>query len=103
MAIQNIAVTDSTATSIYTSTGDSAITTIHIANYTGATVVANVFVVPSGSFAGNDTVIYSNYSITAYNTMVIDTEKFILENGDGVFANCNAANSLTATVSSIGI
>lgn len=103
MAIQNTAVTDSTAASIYTSTGASAITTIHIANYTNATVVANVYVVPSGSAAGNATIIYPNYSITAYNTLIIDSEKFIFEDGDAIMANCSAANSLTATVSSIGI
>lgn len=103
MAIQNTAVTSGVASSIYTSSGASAITTIHIANYTGATVVANVFVVPSGSSAGNGTVIYSNYSITSYNTLIIDSEKFILANGDAIMANCSAANSLTATVSSIGI
>lgn len=103
MAIQNTTVTDSTASSIFTSTGANAITTVHIANFTGATVVANVFVVPSGSSAGNGTVIYSNYSITAYNTLVIDSEKFILDNGDAIMANCGTANALTATVSSIGI
>lgn len=103
MAIQNTTVTDSTASSIYTSSGASAITTIHIANFTNATVVANVFVVPNGDSAGNTTVIYSNYSITAYNTLVVDSEKFILDTGDAIMANCNTSNSLTATVSSIGI
>lgn len=103
MAIQNTTVTDSAASSVYTSSGSSAITTIHIANYTNTTITANVFVVPSGGSAGNNTIIYSNYSITAYNTLVIDSEKFILDNGDAIMANCNAANSLTATVSSIGI
>jgi hypothetical protein len=103
MAIQNTLVTDSTASSIFTSSGANAVTTVHIANFTGSTVTANVFVVPSGSSAGNSTVIYMNYSITSYNTLVIDSEKFILGNGDAIMANCSAANSLTATVSSIGI
>lgn len=103
MAIQNTAVTNGAATSIYTSSGDSAITTVHITNYTGATVVTNVYIVPSGSTAGNSTVIYSEYNITSHNTLVIDSEKFILENGDAIYANCSVADSLTATVSSIGI
>jgi hypothetical protein len=103
MAIQNTAVTNGAATSIYTSSGASAITTVHLANYTNATVVANIYVVPSGGSAGNATVIYPNYSITAYNTLIIYQEKFILGNGDAVMANCSAANSITATVSSIGI
>lgn len=103
MAIQNSSVTSGVATSIYTSSSASAITTIHLANYTNTTVTANVYLVPSGSSAGNSTVIYSNYNITAYNTLIIYQEKFILANGDAVYANCSAANSLTATVSSIGI
>jgi hypothetical protein len=103
MAIQNTAVTNGAATSIYTSTGSSAITTIHITNFTGASVIANVFVVPNGSSAGNNTVVYSNHSITAFNTLIFDSEKFILDNGDAIMSNCSAADSLTATVSSIGI
>lgn len=103
MAIQNTTVTDSTASSIYSSTGSSAITTVHIANRTGSTVVANIYVVPDGSTAGDENVIYSNYSITAHNTLIIYQEKFILDDGDGIFANCDTASALTATVSSIGI
>ena len=103
MAIQNTAVTGGSASSIYTSSGASAITTIHIANYTNTSVVANLYVVPSGSTASNATVIYSNYTITSYNTLVVDSEKFILANGDAIMANCSVPGTLTATVSSIGI
>jgi hypothetical protein len=103
MAIQNTTVTNGAATSIFSSSGANAITTVHLANFTNATVVANIYVVPSGSSAGNATVIYPNYSITAYNTLIIYQEKFILGNGDAIMANCSAANSITATVSSIGI
>jgi len=52
MAIQNSAVSTGAAQSIYTSSGASAITTIHLANYTGTAVTANVYLVPSGSSAG---------------------------------------------------
>jgi len=103
MAIQNTAVTNGAATSIYTSTGASAITTIHLANYTNTSVVANIFIVPNGSSAGNSTIIYPNFSITAYNAFIVYQEKFILNDGDAIMANCSAADSMTATVSSIGI
>lgn len=103
MALQNTAVTNGAATSIFTSSGSNAITTIHLTNYTNSTVTANIYAVPNGGAAGNSTVIYSNYSITAYNTLIVYQEKFILGNGDAIMANCSAANSLTATVSSIGI
>lgn len=103
MAINNTTVSGNSPTAIFTSSGSNAITTIHLCNYTGTTVQANVYLVPSGGSANNSTLIYANTSITAYNTLIIYQEKFILGNGDAVYANCSAASSVTATVSSIGI
>lgn len=102
MAIQNTSV-QTIATPLYTSSGSSAVVTIHLCNYTTDTVVANVYVVPNGDTAGNTNIVYSNYSITSYNTLIINTEKFILGNGDSVYANVSANTSVTATVSYIGI
>ena len=103
MAIQNTRLTAGNASSIYTSSGASAITTIHLCNTTGATVTANVYLVPSGGTAGANTAIYTDLSITAQNTYIVYAEKFILANGDAILANCSAADSVTATISSIGI
>ena len=102
MAITNTAVT-TIASNIYVSSGSSAITTIHLCNYTGSAVQANVYAVPAGSSAGNSTVLYSNVQITAYNTLIIYQEKLILSNGDTVRADVSANTSVTATVSAIGI
>lgn len=102
MAINNTALTTS-AQSIYTSSGSSAITTIHLCNYSNAPVTANIYAVPSGGTASESTILYSNVSITAYNTLIIYQEKFILSNGDQIDANCSASDAVTATVSSIGI
>ena len=106
MAIQNTALT-TTAANIFvnqSSTGTSAITTIHLANYTNSPQTVNVYVVPNGSVSGNNTVIYPNYTLTAYNTLIVYAEKFILGNvGDAIMANASNANAVTATVSSIGI
>jgi hypothetical protein len=102
MAINNTALT-TTAQSIFSSTGSNAITTIHLCNYSGSQVQANVYAVPSGGVANGTTVIYGNVSISAYNTLIIYQEKFILANGDAIYANVSAATSVTATVSSIGI
>mgnify|MGYP003349260442 FL=1 len=102
MAIINTAVT-TTASSIYTSSGSSAIVTVHLCNYSGATQVANLFVVPSGLTANVLTMVYSNLSIPPTNTYIINTEKFILSNGDGIFASCGNAGAVSATVSYIGV
>ena len=102
MAIQNANVT-TVATSVYTSTGNSATTTVHFCNYSAGAVTANVWVVQNGFTANNINMIYSNIAITGTNTVVIDTEKLILGNGDAVYANASANLSVGATVSYIGI
>lgn len=104
MAIQNTRLTSGTAANIYASSGSSAITTIHLCNTTGATVTANVYLVTgAGVVASANNAIYTNVSITGQNTYIVYAEKFILSNGDSIRANCSAADSVTATVSSIGI
>jgi hypothetical protein len=104
MAIQNTRLTNGTAGNIYASSGSSAITTIHLCNTTGATVTCNVYMVTGdGVIANANNAIYTNVSITAQNTYIIYAEKFILATGDSIRANCSAGDSVTATVSSIGI
>ena len=103
MAINNTAISTGIAGSIYSSTGSSAITTIHLCNYTANNTYANIYLVPSGGTAGTQNIIYANVSVTAYNTLIVYAEKFILGNGDAIYANCGAAGTITATVSSIGI
>lgn len=102
MAIQNTALT-ATATPIYVSSGNSAVTTVHLCNYSGSAVQANVYLAPStGNVANGTTVIYGNVTITAYNTLIIYQEKFVMANGDTIYANVSASDSVTATVSSMG-
>jgi hypothetical protein len=102
MAIQNASLT-TTASPIFVSSGNNAITTIHLCNYTASPVQANIYAAPStGNVANGTTVIYGNVTISAYNTLIIYQEKFVLANGDTIYANVSAANSVTATVSSLG-
>jgi hypothetical protein len=102
MAIQNTALT-TTATPVYVSSGNSAVTTIHLCNYTGSSVQANIYVAPStANVANNTTVLYGNVTISAYNTLIIHQEKFVLANGDTIYANVSSNSSVTATVSSLG-
>jgi hypothetical protein len=104
MAIQNTRLTNGTAANIFASTGSSAITTLHLCNTTGATVTCNVYLVTgSGIIASANNAIYANVTITAQNTYIVSTEKFILSNGDSLRANCSVDNSVTATVSTFGI
>ena len=102
MAITNANVT-TVASAIYTSVNNSATTVMHFCNYTNNSATANVWLVPAGKQADSSTIIYSNVTMTAFNTLVIDTEKIILANGDAIYANTSANASVTATVSYIGI
>jgi hypothetical protein len=102
MAIQNANLT-TVATSIYTSTGNSATTVMHFCNYANNGATANVWVVPSGFTANSLTIIYSNVTLTSGQTLVVDTEKLILGNGDSIYANVSANLSVSSTISYIGI
>lgn len=102
MAIQNSNVT-TVASSIITSSGNTAIVTIHLCNYTANAATVSLYLVPSGKQANTSTIMYSNLSVASDNTYVIDKEKFILGNGDAVYAMASANTSVTASVSSIGI
>lgn len=102
MAILNTAVT-TTASPIFVSSGNNALTTIHLCNYSGSPVQANIYAAPStANVANNSTVIYGNVTISAYNTLIIYQEKFILANGDTIYANVSTNSAVTATVSTMG-
>jgi hypothetical protein len=103
MAILNTRLTSGTAANIYASTNNSAITTIHLCNNTGTAVTCNVYIVTGGGIANGNNAVYSNLSVTAQNTFIVYAEKFILSNGDAIKANSSLPDSITATVSSIGI
>ena len=102
MAIINANVT-TVPSSIYTSSGNSAITVMHFCNYSNNGTTANVYLVPNGKQANVTTQIYSLASLVAGQTLVVDTEKVIFSNGDAIYASADANVSVTATVSYIGI
>jgi hypothetical protein len=102
MAIKSANVT-TVATAIYTSTGNSATTTMHYCNYSNSLGTANIWVVQNGFSANNINMIYSNINITGTNTVVIDSEKLILGAGDAIYANASANLTIGATISYIGI
>jgi hypothetical protein len=100
MTIQVGNVTTSAA-SVYTSVGNTAITFLSLCNYTAGNVVANVFVVPSGNSAGNTNIIINNITITVGDTyqLYVGAEKLLLNNGDSVQVNANANNAITTVTS----
>jgi hypothetical protein len=100
MTIQVANVTTSAA-SVYTSVGNTAITFLSLCNYSAGNVVANVFVVPSGNSAGNTNIIINNINITIGDTyqLYAGAEKLLLNNGDSVQINASANTAITTVTS----
>lgn len=86
---------------VYASTGNTAITWLSLCNYSAGNVVANVYVVPSGSSAGNLNAVITNLLITTGDTyqLYAASEKLLLNNGDSVRVNANVDNAINAVTS----
>jgi hypothetical protein len=102
MALINTNVT-TVASNIYASTGNSVVITVYLCNYSGSTVTANLYAVPSGNSAGSLTQIGSNISISSHDTYIMNYERLVLGNGDALVANANANSAVCATVSYSGV
>ena len=89
------------AANVYASSGNTVVTFLSLTNYSAANVTANVFVVPSGSSAGNATILFQNLDLTIGETYQIyaGNEKLILGNNDSISANASANSSVTTIVS----
>jgi len=90
-----------TATTVYTSSGNSAITFASFTNYSGSSATLTIHLVPSGDSAGNDNIVIKDYSINAADThqLYAGGEKLLLENGDTLVATGSAATTFNAVVS----
>lgn len=103
MAIVNSSLSNTPA-AIYTSSGQSVVTTMYFCNTDNSSShTVSVYVVPNGGTADDSTVIYKNVNLVANDTMIVNQEKLILSNGDAVYANANASSVITSTVGYIGL
>ena len=104
MAITSIAL-DTTAANIFvsTSTNGDAVTTMYFCNRDASTRTFNLYLVPAGGSANVNNIAYSNKTVTAGDTYIIDWEKLVLGTGETIRANANVGNAIVATVSTIGL
>tara|TARA_R110001592_G_scaffold102220_1_gene288790 strand:- start:301 stop:609 length:309 start_codon:yes stop_codon:yes gene_type:complete len=102
MAISQATVGTS-ATTLFTSVGNTATTAMFFMNDNGSTRQLTVFIVKSGASAGTTNTITKAIDVTAGNTYVINSEKLVLANGDTVQALASHAASIHATISSVSI
>jgi hypothetical protein len=90
---------------VYTSSGNTAITFLSLCNYGNADVTTSLYVVPSGGTAGNTNIVLGELLLTSSGNGVGDTyqlyaagEKLLLNNGDfvSVIANANTVTAVTS-------
>jgi len=89
------------ATTIYTSSGNSAVTWCSITNYSATDALVSIYVVPNGSTAANTNIAISSLTITANDTyqLYAGSEKLLLGNGDFISVTANATNRITTVTS----
>jgi spore coat protein U-like protein len=75
----------------------------YFCNYSSSPANLSVHLVPSGGSANVLNKIYSNVTITAGDTLVVETEKIIFSSGDTLQANASANSAINATVSFTGV
>lgn len=90
-----------TATTVYTSSGNSAVTYMTVTNFTGSAVAVDINLVPSGDSVGNVNLVADSLEIAANDTyqLYAGGEKLLLENGDFISCTANTAASLNAVIS----
>jgi len=103
MSIATYQITTTNLSSVYTSAGNSAITTAYLSNTSNSPVTANVHVVPNGATANVANQIYSQLTISGYDTYVMEWERILLNNGDTIQIKAGTASVLTVVTSFTGI
>jgi hypothetical protein len=111
MAISNTRLTTTTPTTVYSSNGNNAITTIVVCN-TGAVDLSDetvnacnltMYFVPNLGSAVDETTVVKNLTVPAGETVFFSDEKVILGTGDFISAQASTENLLTVTVSSLPV
>tara|TARA_Y100000816_G_C25924703_1_gene482224 strand:+ start:426 stop:740 length:315 start_codon:yes stop_codon:yes gene_type:complete len=102
-----IAVADvnNTMTTIYTSTNNTALTSITFTNTHSATVSIDIHIVPNGSTASNTNLIVKTLDIDTTDTYFLysGSEKLLLSNGDTIQAIANTASSINSVISHVSV
>jgi hypothetical protein len=104
MAILNTFLANTSPTIVFASTGQAVISTVYVCNHSVGNVAVDIHAIPGGiSSADANNVIYSNYLVTSSDTLVLDTERLIVDINDELVVTCNVGNAVTVTVSSFAM
>ncbi len=103
MAITQAGAVGTSATTVYTSSGTTAITCMFFMNENGTARTMDVHVVQSGASAATTNKIVKTITIDPADTYVVNLEKLVLSNGDTIQCIASAGSSIMPTVSSVTI
>ena len=92
-----------TNTTIYTSSGETAVTALFLCNTHSADVTVSIHVVESGGTAADNRLILKDYNIPAGDTLTFEWEKLILGNGDFISGLASSASKITVTSSYVEV
>jgi hypothetical protein len=98
---------DLTATpaAIYTSSNQTVVTGMYIVNHNNTSQAnkVSIWLVRSGASVSNTNLIYNNVSIASSDTLIVDKEKIILDNGDAIYAYANNAGNVSSTINYVSL
>ena len=103
MAITQVGAIGTGATTVYTSSGTTAITCMFFMNDNASARTLSVHVVQSGGTASSTNQLVKNISIDPADSYVINLEKLVLSNGDTIQCLASVGSSIFPTVSSVTI
>ena len=104
MAITNFQVGTGLGSAAFTASAETAVTVIYITNKTDGDGTVDIHVVPNGASVSENHLVYSQLTIKARDTYILDTEKLILETGARIFISApDSAAQFNATISTIGL
>jgi len=104
MAITNFQVAATTGSAAFTASADTAVTVIYITNKSETDGTVDVYVTPNGASVSENHLVYTQLTVKARDTYIIDTEKMILENGAKIYIVApDSAAQFNATISTIGL
>jgi hypothetical protein len=101
MAITQAGAIGTSATTVYTSSGESAISCMFFMNENASARTLDIHVVQNGASAATTNKIVKTITIDPADTYVINLEKLVLSNGDTVQCVASADSSIMPTVSSV--
>ena len=96
MAIQNTKI-QTIPTNIFLAVGQQAVTTMVFCNVTTVTNTVTVYAVPYGSNPEPGTMMINAVVLPGGETFAMDSERFVLEDNDAMYAKCTTNNAITPT------